>query len=81
MKVILDSTQTVIEIVVDGRVVPARVWEGHTEEGTPVVAWITRVSPQTHDPDVAATFGRELHETARPSLAMPAGPIPLRFIL
>lgn len=81
MKVILDSTQTTLEIEIDGHAVPARVWEGHTEDGVPVVAWITRISPQTHDPDANATFAHTLVETARPSLAMPAGPWSLRLIL
>lgn len=81
MKLVLESTTTVTELVTHDGTVPARVWEGHTEDGVPVLAWITRVSPQTHDPDAEAAFARELIETARPSLAMPLGPIPLRFIL
>ena len=81
MRITLDSTHTVIEMLMDGRVVPARIWEGHTEDGVPVVAWITRISPQTHDPAVAEQFGRELIATARPSIAMPSGLIPIQVIL
>lgn len=81
MRIILDSTQTVVSVEEGGDAVSARVWEGHADDGTPIVAWIVRVSPQTHDPDVAAKLGRELVETARPSLATPSWLIPLRFML
>ena len=81
MRITLDSTQSVISVEEGGDAVLARVWEGHADDGTPIMAWIVRVSPQTHDPDVAAKFGRDLVETARPSMIVPSRPIPLRFIL
>ena len=81
MKIILENTETILEIEAGGGVVPARVWEGHTADGVPVVAFITRISPQTHDSDANAAFARELVETARPSLASASGAIPLRLVL
>lgn len=42
--------------------VDCRRWEGVTDKGVPVVAWVRMVSPQTHDPEVNAEFGRELSE-------------------
>jgi hypothetical protein len=83
MKVTLESTQTLLELEVGAAArVPARLWEGHTEDGTPVIAFITRISPQTHDPASLEQFNRELVERARPSLVMPNnGPWPLRFFI
>ena len=79
MRITLDSTKVVTDIQINGVDVPARLWEGHTEDGVPVHAYITRVSPQTDDPEATAQFSRELRETARPSVTM--GAIPLRMIL
>lgn len=42
--------------------VQCRRWEGVTDKGVPVHAWIRSVSPQTHDPDVNAEFARDLQE-------------------
>lgn len=40
--------------------VPHRIWKGTTAEGVPVHAFITMVSPQTHDQAVNERFAREL---------------------
>ena len=37
-----------------------RVWEGKTDKGVPVKAWVATVSPQTHDEAVNAEFATEL---------------------
>jgi len=79
MKITLDCTQVLVHITVGSASVPARLWEGHTEDGVPVHAYITRISPQTDAPEIAEKFRRELVETARPSVTM--GAIPLRMIL
>lgn len=81
MKITLESTTTVTELEAGGGLMPARVWEGHTEDGVPVVAFISRISPQTHDPKANEQFVRDLIETARPSLGVPRTTIPLRLIL
>lgn len=39
-----------------------RIWEGKTDKGVPVKAWIATVSPQTHDKDANELFARELRE-------------------
>jgi hypothetical protein len=82
MKVTLESTDKILRLVVDGHEVPARLWEGATEGGVAVVAFITRISPQTHDEATNATFARELIETCKPKLEGPWDrPIDLRYIL
>lgn len=42
--------------------VQCRRWEGVTDKGVPVHAWIRMVSPQTHDPEANAEFARDLQE-------------------
>ena len=44
MEIQLHSTTKVIEFMVDGRPVPARVWEGTTANGIPVHLYITRLA-------------------------------------
>lgn len=39
---------------------PHRIWKGANEAGTPVLAYIRAVSPQTHDEAALAAFDREL---------------------
>jgi hypothetical protein len=56
MKLTIESTGTIEDV--DG--IPCRVWEGTSDHGVPVKAWIRTVSPQTHDPEALAAFEREL---------------------
>lgn len=58
MKLTLEPTDRV-ETVQD---TPCRVWSGTTDTGTPVLAWIPTVQPQTHDPDELAAFEAALRE-------------------
>jgi hypothetical protein len=67
------------DMIVDIDHVTARIWEGTTDDGVPVMCFITRISPQTHDEAVNRRFAAELQETRAPSLA--AQVIPLRLIL
>lgn len=58
MKLELESTSKVIELVVNGVAVPARIREGRSENGVPCLAFITRVAvPREAD---NAEFGRDL---------------------
>lgn len=77
MKVTLESTSKVVELVIDGAVVPARLWEGFTEAGVPCHAYITRIAVKKEKD--AAEFERDLLEQREPSEEMRA--IPLRLIL
>lgn len=73
MKVTLESTTLIA--TVNG--VPARIWEGHTESGIPVHAYITRIGvPKGQD---ESQFQAELQECRPPSPEIEA--IPLRMIL
>lgn len=57
--------------------VPARVWEGETESGIKVHAFIPRVAVDKNDD--ASEFEKELQECAAPSAEVEA--IPTRLIL
>jgi len=73
MKVTLESTEKIV--TVNG--VPARIWEGHTESGIRVHAYMTRIAaPETEDLE---QFARELQKCRPPSPEVAA--IPLRLIL
>lgn len=73
MKITIESTTKRVEL--NG--VPARIWEGHTESGIAVHAYITRIA--VHKDDDASEFERELQEQRKPSADVQV--IPLRMIL
>lgn len=73
MKVILENTDKIVEL--NG--VPARVWEGETDSGIKVHAFITRIA--VHKSEDTSQFERELQEQKAPSAEVKA--IPFRMIL
>lgn len=77
MKVTLENTDKLVELVVNGAVVPARIWEGVTANGIQCHAYITRIA--VHDDDDAAEFERDLKEQRKPTAQLAA--IPLRLVL
>jgi hypothetical protein len=84
MKITIESTATLVTLVVDGFGMPARVWAGETEDGIPVECFVTRISPKIpeSDPEIdmkTAQFDAELRREAKPVVEY--GAIPLRFIL
>lgn len=77
MKVTLESTRKIVKLETPMGTVPARIWEGHTESGIPVHAYITRLgAPAGAD---HTEFLRELEEHSAPTPAVDE--IPLRLIL
>jgi hypothetical protein len=77
MEVQLQSTQKIVELVVNGVAVPARVWEGHTAAGIPCHAFITRIAVKEGLDDTE--FERDLQARAKPTPEIAA--IPLRMII
>lgn len=74
MKITIESTTKIVDV---GGGLQARVWEGHTEGGTAVHLFVTRVAVSKDEPaDVLERFERELTEQRTPSVAWPT-----RFIL
>lgn len=82
MKITIEPTSKIVELEVRGTgcMMPARIWQGETDTGTPVQVYITRIAPEVHpeDPRVAE-FGQALKEVATPRASVQA--IPLRLIL
>lgn len=80
MKITIENTGKIVEL--DGQAfksVPARIWEGETESGVPVICFITRIIPRTHDEAVNAQFAAELREEKTPTPY--AQGIPLRMFI
>lgn len=82
MKITIESTTKIVELETSTGRIPARLWEGTTERGTPVHCFITRICPTIPEPipePVAVEFAADLAETKAPSAGLLT--IPLRMIL
>lgn len=77
MKVELHNTSKIVELDVGGATVPARIWEGITENGVRCHAYITRIA--AHKDQDLSLFEAELQAEAPPSAEIQA--IPFRLIL
>jgi hypothetical protein len=69
MKLTLEPTDQLTTFVTNTaeRGVPARIWEGHDENGVPVVAFISRVAVHNDQPaEVHERFARELTACDKP---------------
>jgi len=78
MRMTIESTDHVVEILHKGAVVPARVWEGKTERGAPVAVLVTRIA--AHLDSDQAEFEQDLKET-RPPSPQAIEAFPMRLIL
>lgn len=84
MKITIESTSKIVELVVNVASVHARVWQGETESGVPVQAYITRIAPEISKSDprideLTVQFEDELTRRADPRPTVEA--IPLRLII
>lgn len=82
MRISIEPTSKIVELETpSGGRMPARIWEGTTDRGTPVHCFITRIAPTIVDPpdNVVREFTSSLGETRPPSAAVQA--ISLRFVL
>jgi hypothetical protein len=76
MKITVESTSKIVEL----NSIPARVWEGHSENGMAIHCFITRVAVRPDEPpERVALFERDLKEQKPPSVEVQA--IPLRMSL
>jgi hypothetical protein len=78
MRVTLESTDKIVDLVTASGTVRARIWEGVTAEGIACHAFITRIAVSKDDD--AAAFERDLHET-RPVSSAIAGVYDARLVL
>jgi hypothetical protein len=79
MKVTLESTERIVELEMNGNVVPARVWIGRTENGIECHAYITRIAVGRDDD--ASEFERDLREAHVQLPPVLDRAIPARLIL
>ena len=84
MKITIESTSKIVSLIVGGQEVPARVWQGQTENGIPVQCFITRIAPEIPQTDprideLTTEFERDLKRQADPRPTVEA--IPLRFFI
>ena len=75
----MTATMHPTDKVIEFNGVPARIWEGTTDQGTPIMAFITRVTPGECTQAQADEFREALQEVKAPSVA--AKSIPLNLIL
>jgi hypothetical protein len=76
MKITIENTTQITELVTAAGSVPARVWVGETDSGIKVHALITRIAASKTDD--LSQFDKELRETRPPE---PFDVFPLRMIL
>jgi len=80
MKITIENTSVITQLVVNGIDVPARIWQGETDSGVPVHVFITRIAPEIPKDDPRQEqFIKELKEQAAPRPTVVT--IPLRMIL
>ena len=77
MIVRLENTSKIVELKTETGVVPARIWEGTTERGIKVHAYITRIAVSARDD--ASEFELALQECRAPSAEVAA--LPSRLVL
>jgi hypothetical protein len=78
MKITLEKTSKLVELQTSTGIVPARIWEGTTESGVPIHAFITRIGVARHED--LTQFERELQEERPPSALIDAT-YPARMVL
>lgn len=78
MKVTRESTTKIVELVTEKGTIPARIWEGETESGVKVHAYITRIAVNAGAD--CSQCESELRECRQPSPKI-AATIPARLIL
>lgn len=84
MKIVIESTDKLVQVTINGQTVPARLWQGESDEGIPCVAFITRISPliPVSDPridELTAAFDRDLKRVS--PLRGPAQVFDTRFFI
>lgn len=84
MRITIENTSKIVRLVVGTAEVPARIWQGETEDGIPVQCFITLIAPEVPETDPAidaktAAFEEQLKRVASPRPTVAA--IDARMIL
>ncbi len=78
MRITLESTNKIVNLVTATGTVPARIWEGQTASGIACHAYVTWIAVDKHDD--TSQFELELVEQRPPTNPAVAG-IPLRLVI
>lgn len=84
MKIEIEPTSKIVEIQTPTGTVPARIWEGKTDRGTPVHCYVTRICPSVTEPvpeSIVTEFTSALEEASALHASDLVRSIPLRLIL
>ncbi len=80
MKISIESTGKIVTLANGSTPMPARIWEGQTENGVPIICCITRIAVgKDAKKETLRLFESELQEHRPPSAEAEA--FPLRMIL
>ena len=84
MRITIEPTSKIVQLqTIGAESIPARIWEGVTDRGTPVHCYVTRICPSIDianlPQSVIDEFEANLEETRAPSEYV--APIPMRLIL
>lgn len=75
MKMTITSTDKIVELSGPNGDMPARVWEGTSEGGTPVIVFVTRIAVSKYlEPGSYTEFERELEEHTPPTAEVRSWP-------
>lgn len=77
MKITIESTTKVVHLRLESGTCPARIWEGKSEAGIPVICFVTRIAVKNGQD--TSQFEKELAEQKPPSAE--ADSFPLRLIV
>jgi hypothetical protein len=66
MKITIESTDKIVELVNNDAAIPARIWEGETESGIKVHCYITRIAVDNKETRLKE-FEKELKEQRVPT--------------
>ena len=79
MKITIENTNQIVELIANGTSIPARLWKGETEGGIEVNVLVTRIGVDASEDQAA--FQAELQETPTTRVESYATIFPLRLIL
>lgn len=81
MKIIIENTDKILQLKSQSGEVPARVWEGETENGIKVICFVTRLLVKKgQSEEIYKQFERELKKTPKAS-SRAVQAFPLRLFL
>lgn len=79
MKILIENTDQIVELLYNGNSIPTRLWKGKTEKGIEVNVIVARIG--VLETDDQTQFQKELQETPMTRAANYPTAFPLRLVL